>query len=150
LWCQSLGLLTSVSVDDAEADLKLAAYVPMLADRFPAGAFTTRSLEHVAAKAIRGFPTYGELALWLGEWWRDHRPPLPTLAYEPIKRREEPDEAEKAAIHATVQEAIAALRSPFSERDNRPPPPEPKPSYLSPEQLDKLNPLPNGMKRHAE
>lgn len=59
--------------------MKLAAYVPLLVDRFPDAAFTTDSLEYVAFRASKGFPTYSELAAWLAEWWREHRPMPPRL-----------------------------------------------------------------------
>jgi hypothetical protein len=78
-WCQSLGVLSAVSITRHEADMKLAAYVPLLVDRFPDGAFTTASLEHVAFRASKGFPTYSELAEWLAQWWREHRPAPPRI-----------------------------------------------------------------------
>src|SRR5579864_3892667 len=73
-WCQSLGILSAVSISRQEAEMKLAAYIPLLVDRFPDAAFTKESLEHVAFQARKGFPTYSELAGWLSEWWKDHRP----------------------------------------------------------------------------
>jgi hypothetical protein len=146
-WCVSLGVLTAVSVASEDADLKIAAYVPLLADRFPAGAFTSRSLEHVAARAVKGFPTYGELTQWLAEWWRDHRPPYTALAApppQPIRQREEPTPEEIAHVERVVAETIAFLRAGTQPVEERRPP---KPSYMTPEQLDKINPLPNGFKR---
>ena len=91
-WLVSLGVLSVVSISRQEAEMKLGAFVPMLMGRFPDAAFTAASLEHVAAKARKGFPTYGELADWLGEWWRDNRP-MPTGitgpdAQTPIQARE--------------------------------------------------------------
>jgi len=135
-WCQSLGVLTAVSISRQEAEMKLAAYVPMLMDRFPDGAFTTQSLEHVAALAVKGFPTYGEIAAWLADWWRKHRPAPPALpapAALPVPR-EPPTEEEIAHVHACVQQIMANLHSPLSEpRDDQPAPP--RPSHLSREQL---------------
>lgn len=147
-WCQSLGILSAVSISRQEAEMKLAAYVPLLADRFPDGAFTTASLEYVARQAIKGFPTYGELAAWLAEWWRATRPPpLALPAPPPIRQRGEPTPEEIEHVTRVVAETIAALRAgaqPVEEwRTAR----TPKPSYLSPEQLDRINPLPNGRKR---
>jgi hypothetical protein len=82
-WCESLGIASAVSLTRREADLKLAAYLPMLADRFPDGAFTAASLEYCAAQAVKGFPTYGELASWLADWWKAHRPaPPPQITVE--------------------------------------------------------------------
>lgn len=147
-WCQSLGVLSAVSTPRAEAELKLAAYVPLLAERFDAAAFTPASLEFVAARAVRGYPTYGELTAWLAEWWHDNRPIPPALPPPDLPPpRPEPTDEDRAYIHARVLEAVAALRSPASEpRDPRN---EPRPRYLAPDQLDRINPLPNGFKRHA-
>jgi hypothetical protein len=78
-WCQSLGVLSAVSISRQEAEMKLAAYIPLLVDRFPDAAFTTASLEYVAFRASKGFPTYGELAAWLSDWWRDHKPIPPRV-----------------------------------------------------------------------
>ena len=78
-WCQSLGVLSAVSITRHEADMKLAAYIPLLVDRFPDAAFTTASLEYVAFRASKGFPTYSELAEWLAQWWREHSPAPPRI-----------------------------------------------------------------------
>ena len=128
--------------------MRLAAYVPLLMDRFPDGAFTTASLEHCARHAVKGFPTYGELAAWLSDWWRDHRP-LPPLLEKPkeappLEPRVPPTEEEVAYVHSCVQQIVGAMRSPLSERNDDA---RPRPAYLSPGQLDIVNPLPNGVKR---
>ena len=78
-WCQSLGVLSAVSISRQEAEMKLAAYIPLLVDRFPDAAFTSASLEYVAFRASKGFPTYSELAAWLHDWWREHRPAPPRI-----------------------------------------------------------------------
>ena len=78
-WCQSLGILTAVSISRQEAEMKLAAYVPLLASEFPAAAFTTESLQHVARLCHRGFPTYPEIVNHLSMWWRENRT-LPRIA----------------------------------------------------------------------
>jgi hypothetical protein len=128
--------------------MKLAAYVPLLMDRFPDAAFTTASLEHVAARASKGFPTYGELAAWLAEWWREHRPAPPALPPpEPIRQRQPPTPEEIAHVRRCVEQIVGAMRSPFAERSDAPGPVRPR--YLTPEQLDRINPLPGGAKRHA-
>jgi hypothetical protein len=151
-WCQSLGVLSAVSISREEAELKLRAYVPMLMDRFPDGAFTTASLEHVARNAVKGFPTYGELAAWLSDWWMQHRP-LPPLLNGPAKEapppapREPPTEEEVAYVRARVQEIVGNMHSPFSETRVDTPARQPRPAYASPELLDQINPLPNGVKR---
>ena len=129
------------------AEMRMSAYVPMLMQRFPDAAFTAESLEFVAARAVKGFPTYGELAEWLGEWWRPRRPPLvaalPPPAV-PIPRQEVTPE-QREAIHARVAAAIAHLTASRSEADAEHPPPRAR--YLSDGVLDQLNPLPNGRKR---
>src|SRR5215471_4737786 len=102
-WCQSLGVLTAVSISRQEAEMKLAAYVPLLMDRFPDAAFTTASLEHVAAHAVKGFPTYGELAAWLADWWREHRPPLPRLEAPPPPMRDPPSPDAIAHVEVVVR-----------------------------------------------
>ena len=146
-WCQSLGVLSAVSITRHEAEMKLAAYVPMLMDRFPDAAFTPASLEHVAARAVKGFPTYGELAAWLTEWWREHRPAPPALPPPDIPPpRDPPTPEEIEYVHGCVQRIVANMRSPFAERD-APGPVQPR--YLTPEQLDIVNPLPGGAKRHG-
>jgi hypothetical protein len=149
-WCQSLGILSAVSISRQEAEMKLAAYVPMLLERFPDAAFTTASLEYVAAQAVKGFPTYGELAAWLGDWWRANRPALPALPPPPpIRQRGEPTPEEIEHVTRVVAETIAALRASAQPVEEWRTARTPKPSYLSPEQLDRINPLPNGRKRHA-
>ena len=122
--------------------MKLAAFVPLLMDRFPDGAFTTASLEFVAARAVKGFPAYGELAAWLSEWWRAHRPPLPALPQPPrAPERPPPTPEERAYVRARVQEIVANMRSPFAEREPEPP----RPAYLTPEQIERAG----GRKQHA-
>lgn len=130
-----------------EATVRLASYVPMLLERFPPEAFTVQSLEHVAARAVKGFPTYGELAQWLASWWRDHRPtPLALPPPEPIRQRGEPTAEEKAHASRVVAETVAFLRSHAQPAEDR----RPGPRHLTPEQLDVVNPLPGGLKRHAQ
>lgn len=150
-WCQSLGVLSAVSISRMEAEMKLAAYVPLLLNRFPDAAFTTDSLEYVAAQAVKGFPTYGELAAWLADWWRANRPALPALPPPPpIRQRGEPTPEEIEHVTRVVAETIAALRASAQPvADWQASSLRPKPRYLTPEQLDRINPLPNGAKRHA-
>jgi hypothetical protein len=156
-WCQSLGILSAVSISRAEAEMKLAAYVPLLLDRYPVAAFTPASLEHVAGRAIKGFPTYAELTGWLSEWWRDNRPAplaLPAPEPAPLLTRDPPTPEMVEHVRRVAAETIAALRASAIARDTigrsldagRL---EPRPRYLTPEQLDQHNPLPNGRKRVA-
>jgi hypothetical protein len=133
-WCQSLGVLSAVSISRDEAEMKLAAYVPLLMQRFPEAAFTAASLDYVAGLARKGFPTYGELVGWLGDHWRDNRPPLrQALPPPPSERPRDPPTPELIEHSArVVAEMTAALRS----KDR---PVEQSrwsgPNYLSPEQL---------------
>jgi hypothetical protein len=143
-WLQSLAILTTVTMNRDDAETRFAAYVAMLADRFPDEAFTRASLEHVAAKATRGFPTYGELVEALTEWWKDNRPhPVAIRAPPPAPREPPPTLDQIAQMRAAASAAIAALRA-----DAEPTPDtRPSPRHLSPAQLDALNPLPNGYSR---
>jgi hypothetical protein len=128
--------------------MRLAAFVPLLMDRFPDAAFTPASLEHCAAQAVKGFPTYGELAAWLADWWRQHRPAPPALPPPPpIRQREEPTPEEIEHVTRVTAETVAFLRSSAQPVEDRR---SPGPRYLTPEQLDRLNPLPNGRKRYAD
>ena len=145
-WCQSLGVLSAVNTSDEDAASKLAVYVPLLVQRFPADAFTAESLEHVAARAVKGFPTYGELAEWLAEWWRPRRPPFTPLAPPDIPpQRPDATDEERAYVSARVAEITAHLSASRSASANERPPPTARP--LSPGVLDQINPLPNGRKR---
>jgi hypothetical protein len=145
-WCVSLGILSAITISRQEAEMKLAAYVPMLLQSYPDEAFTTASLEHCARMAVKGFPTYGELAGWLSDWWREHRPLPPLLPPpEPAQPREPPTEEEIAYVHNCVQQIIGNMRAPFGDSSGSAL--SPRPRYLTPAQLDRINPLPNGRKR---
>jgi hypothetical protein len=152
-WCLSLAVLTAVSISRQEAEMKLAAYVPMLKDRFPDGAFTTASLEHVARQCVKGFPTYPELAGHLSGWWREHRPMLPALPPPPpIRQRDEPTPEEIAHVEALVREVTAALRASAEATAEQAARLDAatgfrRTAHLSPGVLDAINPLPNGRKR---
>lgn len=63
----------------ADLEAKVTLYGDFLASEFDAGAFTRRSLQDVAAQC-KFFPAYGELVPLLRAWWRENRPPTPTLA----------------------------------------------------------------------
>jgi hypothetical protein len=125
--------------------MRLGAFVPLLMDRFPDAAFTTASLEAVAARCVKGFPTYGELAAYLADWWRANRPAPPALpAPPPIRQRAEPTPDEIEHVTLVTRETVAALRSIAQpEVAYR----HPGARYLSPGMLDLLNPLPNGRMR---
>jgi len=126
--------------------MKLAAYVPMLTQRFPEAAFTAESLEHVAARAVKGFPTYGELAEWLGEWWQPRRPPLVAIQPPDIPpRRPDATDQERAYVTARMAEITDILSAGRTATARGLQPQTALP--LSPGVLDALNPLPNGRKR---
>lgn len=154
-WLTSLGILAAVSLPREEAQMRLAAFVPMLLDRFPDAAFTPASLEHVARRAVKGFPTYGELAEWLGEHWKQTRPPFPAIAPPPAPPpRPEPTPEEIEHVRQLCAQVVGELRASAIAKDTvgRPLPSgpiAPRPLYLTPEQLDAVNPLPNGRKRAA-
>ena len=100
-------------------------------------------------------PSYAEVIEHLGGWWKEHRPPLPALPPPDIPPpRPPPTEEEIAHVRACVEEITRNMRSSAIERDTegRPidtGPPPPKPRYLPPDVLDRINPLPNGRKRAA-
>ena len=143
-WCQSLGVLTAVSLSRAEAEMKLGAYVPMLMRDFPDGAFTTDSLNAVARECTEGFPIYPVLAGRLSRWWREHRPYVALPAPPPPPPRPDPTPEEVAHVEQVTRAVVAWLRSSAQPVEDRRPPGA---RHLTPEQLDRLNPLPNGRKR---
>jgi hypothetical protein len=149
-WTIALGILTAGTMTRVEAEMKLAAYVPLLQSNYPVGAFTQASLHHVAAQC-KWFPSYAEVVGHLGDWWREHRPlppSPPALAAPAPPPFHKPTDEELAHIHACVEEVTARLQY----RDDTGPhePMAARPAYLSPGVLDRINPLPNGRKRVAE
>jgi hypothetical protein len=156
-WCQTLGVLTAISISRDEAEMKLAAYVPMLMREFSDAAFTNDSLNAVARQCVKGFPTYPELAGFLSDWWRGNRPPPPALPPpEPPPQREPPTPEECARVHQAVQEIVRGLRaaeaaksrSVAEQLDALRVKPRPAAMPLPDALLDRINPLPNGRKRH--
>jgi hypothetical protein len=117
-WLVSLGVLSAVSISRQEADIKLAAFVPMLMREFPDAAFTPDSLAAVA-RQCKYFPTYGELCGLLSEWWRDNRPrpvaiapPPPPSEPEREPKRPPPTPEEVARVHAVVTRLTAEWLAP--------------------------------------
>jgi hypothetical protein len=149
-WVTALGVLTSGNMTRAEAEMKLRAYVPLLQDEFPPAAFCQDSLSAVA-RQCQWFPSYAEVARHLSEWWRAHRPAPVALPPPPAPEpRPPPTPEEVAHVRELVAEVTSALRAAALYRDSRAfdlDPPRPQPRYLTPEQLDSINPLPNGRKR---
>lgn len=72
-WLAALGTLTAAGMTAKDAQAKVAAYAPMLRQKYPPGAFTMDSLEAVAA-GLKFFPSYGELCEGLTAYWRENRP----------------------------------------------------------------------------
>ncbi len=153
-WTIALGILTAGQMTRADAEMKLRAYVPLLQDNFPAGAFTQDSLHHVAAQC-KWFPSYAEVIEHLRGWWREHRPAPPALSPPPPPppRRPDPTPEEVAHVTALVREVTAALRASAASCDDQAlhldvaTAHRPRTAYLTPAQLDQINPLPNGRKR---
>ena len=151
-WTIALGILTSGNMTRTDAEMKLRAYVPLLQDHFPVGAFTQDSLHYVAAQC-KWFPSYAEVIEHLRAWWHDHRPAPPALPPPDIpKPRDPPTPEEIAYVHERVAEIVANLRmvTLTAATVGRPldiAPTRPGPRYLPPDVLDQINPLPNGRKR---
>jgi hypothetical protein len=150
-WCLSLLVLSAVTISRDEAETKVSAYVSLLMREFDAAAFTADSLAHVAADAVKGFPTYGELVASLRVWWAAHRPLPPALPppdRPPPRAAEIATDAERAHVRAVVEELTARVRANDGESvaggaivlGAR---------HLSAGVLDQINPLPNGRKRVA-
>jgi hypothetical protein len=154
-WVIALGVLTAGNMTRVEAEMKLRAYVPLLQDDFPAGAFCQRSLQHVAQQC-RYFPSYADVVLHLRAWWREHRPAPPALPPPPPEpERPAPTPEEIEHVHRLTQEVVAHLRAADAARaadrqaqlDALGVTSRPRAIHLPPDVLDKLNPLPNGRKR---
>jgi hypothetical protein len=109
-WLIDLGRLTAVARSEADAEGFVEAMAPMIAMRFPDEAFTTASLEAVAAEC-KYLPTYGELVNHLRDWWRDNRPRLRALPPPPVRQRGEPTTEERDHVARVTAETLAALQS---------------------------------------
>jgi hypothetical protein len=108
-WLAMLAKLVA-PMDAANATKALCDMLPMLAG-FDEAVFTTQSLEHVAG-AVKRTPSYGELRLHLGNWWRDNRSAAARLASEwtalpspPKRAGPTPEECE------AVADVVAAFKS---------------------------------------
>lgn len=97
-WLMRLGRAVSAAIGDEQAQRWFETIAPMLAGRFPDGAFTLASLEHVAA-ACPYLPAYAKLVEHLGEWWRDNQPPAPAAIAGPPGT---PRLSAEDRVHATV------------------------------------------------
>ncbi len=109
-WLSDLANLTAGTAPLADAKTKVAAIAGMLAEDFPAGAFTRQSL-NVVARACKFFPSYSELCSTLGAWWIEHRPPPSQLAISQDDQRakDEREEQERSDSWRNItDEAIRA------------------------------------------
>jgi hypothetical protein len=76
-WVTRLSAITRQGGGDLDAQT-LRDLAEMLADEFPAGAFTTGSLQAVAS-AHEWFPAYAVIRGGVGEWWAENRPGVPAI-----------------------------------------------------------------------
>lgn len=146
-WLNSLGMLSQINPNQTEFALKAAAFASLLADEFPPQAFTKASLRYVATNAVKGFPTYGELVQFLRKWWQLN---MPTRAAIPAPREPDPHEPtpqERAAVAERVAQCKAVITQVATKWRAADTPTRPLHRYLTPEQLDLVNPLPNGTRR---
>src|SRR4051812_36178542 len=131
-WLAMLGRLVAGSMSADEIGIRLDAYTPELMERYDSRDFDRTSREFVA-RQCKFFPSYGELCEALDKWPKPAAKPLQQPRQESgiPEGREPPDEAEIAAVHALVQEAIRGMKAaripqsrPFSAPP-KPPPAEP-------------------------
>jgi hypothetical protein len=86
-WLIRLGSLASARLSSDEATEFVDKCAGFLAGRFPDGAFSPASLEHVAAEC-KYLPTYGEIVAILSPWWADNVP-VATLPHDPLGLNDE-------------------------------------------------------------
>ena len=72
-WLTDLANLTAGNAMMREIKPRIAGNASMLADAYPAGAFTRASLDHVA-RQCKFFPSYSETCELLSAWWKENRP----------------------------------------------------------------------------
>lgn len=96
-------------MDAVTAGAALAAMLPMLED-LPDGAFTDRSLTHIARLAT-GVPSYAKLRAWLAEWWKDNKPAMPALP-DNLAALTADERRWLAYWHQREREGFAPLREP--------------------------------------
>lgn len=113
-WLKALGALVAGSIDRKEAEQRLGAYVPLLADEFSTGAFCRASLAAVA-RECKFFPAYAEVVQHLSAWWREHRPASAAITgppRQPPPRRPPATPEELAAVRRTVASLAASVTAP--------------------------------------
>lgn len=152
-WLSALGVLVAGSMSIADAKERLGTYCPLLEGEFSPEVFNRRSLAFVAQRQ-KFFPSFNEVCTLLGEWGETQPKPKPLALPEPppLPPRPPPTADEVAYVHARVQQIVANMRSTtiMHDTEGRKLEDEPRglrPRYLSPVQLDQINPLPDGRKR---
>ncbi|HEY2617813.1 MAG TPA: hypothetical protein VGI78_10780 [Acetobacteraceae bacterium] len=96
-----------------ELQVKLKAYVPMLAQEFPVDAFGTASLAAVG-RSFTFFPSFAELCTALSPWWKEHRPQRPAItADQPatIRQREIERQCRESWESVTAEQVRAKIRA---------------------------------------
>jgi hypothetical protein len=81
-WLARLARITKTPADSAMDAEKMTDLTTMLGKAFPSGAFTTASLEAVAANHP-WFPAYADLRLEVEKWWGQNRPQVRKIAGPP-------------------------------------------------------------------
>lgn len=81
-WLTYLAGLNVGGLAKREIELRLDLLAPALADEFDTQAFTLDSARHVAAQYTH-FPVFGEIVPALRDWWREHRPMIPAIDWQP-------------------------------------------------------------------
>jgi hypothetical protein len=76
-WITRLSAITRQGGGDLDAQT-VRDLAEMLADDFPAGAFTTESLQAVA-REHEWFPAYAVIRAVVGQWWAENRPAVPAI-----------------------------------------------------------------------
>ena len=111
-WLTDLANVSAGQAPLADAKTKIAAMASLLAEEFPAGAFTRQSMMAVA-RACKFFPSYGELCAVLSPWWLERRPPLLAISRDTSTEQQQRNELERAETwrRITPEEVRAKIRA---------------------------------------
>jgi hypothetical protein len=113
-WLRALGMLAASTVGKAEADERIAAYIPLLADRYGDACFCAASLSYVAERC-EYFPPYAVLCGHLSQWWREqpHEDllalPAPARDREAEQREEDAQAAREWGDAAKIEDMVRML-----------------------------------------
>lgn len=110
-WLKALGALVAAAFSQAEAQARLDAFVPLLAEEYPNANryFSRHSLRYVAAKCLY-FPTFGELCAHLNAWSKEAKPDVLSIGDD--CGLSERDRHWLAHWHRRERENFAPLREP--------------------------------------